>query len=258
MHTPLLVEALLEGLALHDEACEAYPDLMALRARAQGENGPPLLPLQWVLCVADVPLARRLIRHAARSLLGLLDAADAGWRRGQASNCPLWEVLAAAPDWLLRPDPPDDDDPDVALLLERDESFGGDWNGLIEELHRAGSRTWQEAIARCRAMQRFERAHQVNLRDPPTEGERLGTFITVEPLNETTIDERRPPLAERGKDRDALPGTGRPRDRRPVRETDGHAGILPHPVTGGHTPLCDDVQHLANRRCTHESTHENR
>jgi len=198
MHTPLLVEALLEGLVLHDEACQAYPDLAALRARAQGEDGPPLLPLQWALCVADVPLARRLIRHAARSLLDLVDAADAGWQRGRASGCPLWEVLAEAPPWLLRPDSPDDDECDIALLLERDESYGGDWNGLLEALHLAGSREWQWAIERCRAMQRFERAHCRNLRyllAPADDGVCLGTFTSVEPLNEMNIDERRPPAA---------------------------------------------------------------
>ena len=198
MHTPLLVEALLEGLVLHDEACQAYPDLAALRARAQGEDGPPLLPLQWALCAADLPLARRLLRHAAHSLLDLVDAADAGWRRGGASGCPLWEVLAVAPPWLLRPDPPDDDEPDIALLLERDESHRGDWNGLIEALHGAGSRQWQWAIQRCRAMQRFERGHHVNLRhllDSADDAEPLGAFAGVEPLDETNIDERRPSAA---------------------------------------------------------------
>jgi len=203
MHTPLLVEALLEGLVLHDEACQAYPDLAALRARAQGEDGPPLLPLQWALCVADVPLARRLVRHAARSLLGLLDAVDAGWRRGRATGCSLWEVLAEAPPWLLRPDPPDDDEPDIALLLERDESYHSDWNGLLEALHGAGSREWQWAIERCRAMQRYERAHQVNLRhllEPVDESEPLGAFTAIERLDETNIDERRPPAATRHAD----------------------------------------------------------
>lgn len=171
----------------------------------RGRTAPPLLPLQWALCVADLPLARRLLRHAAHSLLDLVDAADAGWRRGRVSACPLWEVLAEAPPWLLRPDPPDDDELDVALLLERDESYRGDWNGLIEELHRAGSKEWQWAIIRCRAMQRFERVHQANLRhllEPTDEGELLGTFTTIEPLNEANIDERRPPLEERCEDDD--------------------------------------------------------
>lgn len=196
MHTPFLVEALLEGLVLHDEACQAYPDLAALRSRAQGEDGPPLLPLQWALCVADLPLVRRLIRHAAHALLDLVDVADAGWQRGRASGCPLWEVLTGAPPWLLRPDPPDDDEPDIALLLERDESHRSDWNGLIEALHRAGSVEWQWAIVRCRAMQRYERIHLVNLRHlltPKDESEPLGRFITAATLDETNIDERRPP-----------------------------------------------------------------
>lgn len=205
MHTPLLVEALLQGLVLHDEACQAYPDLAALCARAQGEVAPPLLPLQWALCVADVPLARRLLRHAARSLLDLVDAADAGWRRGRASGCPLWEVLAVAPPWLLRPDPPDDDEPDIALLLERDEEHRGEWSDLIASLHRAGSREWQWAIARCRAMQRFERSRQLNLRhllDPVDDAEPLGAFAAVEPLDETTVDERRPATGRRCEDND--------------------------------------------------------
>lgn len=203
MHTPLLVEALLEGLVLHDEACQAYPDLAALRSRAQGEDGPPILPLQWALCVADLPLARRLLRHAARSLLDLVHAVDAGWRRGQVSGCPLWEVLAEAPTWLLRPDLPDDDEPDIALLLERDESHGSDWSALIGELHRTGSREWQWAIARCRAMQRFERSRHVNLRhllEPVDDGEPLGAFVGVEPMDEMNIDERRPPASQSGED----------------------------------------------------------
>jgi hypothetical protein len=54
--------------------------------------------------------------------------------------------------------------PDIDLLLERDRDHGGDWQALIAALHRAGSATWQWAIRRCRAMQRFEAQEQISLR----------------------------------------------------------------------------------------------
>ena len=173
MLTPHLIEALLAGLLLDDEACEAYPELGELRQRAQLGGAP--LPLQWALCVADLPLARGLIRHTAAALLALLDGIDGGWAAGQRDGCPLWHTLQRAPDWLLLPDKPDDNEADIALLLERDESYGGDWQALIEALHRAGSREWQWAIRRCRAMQAYEKGHEANLRDLLTGNHRVET-----------------------------------------------------------------------------------
>ncbi|MBM3188956.1 MAG: hypothetical protein FJZ90_09580, partial [Chloroflexi bacterium] len=163
MNTPHLVECVLAGLALNDEACEAYPELGELRLRARCGGAP--VPLQWALCVADLPLARGLIRHTALALLSLLDGIDEGWKAGERDGCPLWHTLQRAPPWLLLPEEPDDAEPDIALLLERDESYHGDWQALIEALHRAGSREWQWAIQRCRAMQAYEARHQVNLGD---------------------------------------------------------------------------------------------
>lgn len=154
MDTPHLVETMLAGLLLSEEACQAYPELGYLQQRAE----PGQAPIQWLLTTADVPLARGLIRHVALALLELLDAAEAGWECGADDACGLWHALAAAPGWLLRPPDLDDDQPDLALLAWRDEECAGDWNVLIEALHRAGSQRWQWAIQRCRAMQAFERS----------------------------------------------------------------------------------------------------
>lgn len=163
MLTPHLVEAMLAGLIYNDEACEAYPELGELCLRAK--EGGSLVPLQWALCITDLPLARGLICHAARNLLELVEAIDEGWRAGKENGCPLWHAVQRAPEWLLRPAEPDDRVPDIALLLERDESRGGDWQRLIEALHLAGSHEWQWAIQQCRAMQAYEQSHELNLRD---------------------------------------------------------------------------------------------
>jgi hypothetical protein len=43
----------------------------------------------------------------------------------------------------VRPCDPDDSDPDVALVWEREVDHGGEWEGSLEALHRAGSVEWQ-------------------------------------------------------------------------------------------------------------------
>ncbi|MHB1296185.1 MAG: hypothetical protein ACYC4R_14465 [Anaerolineae bacterium] len=185
MITAELVEALIAGLASNDDACEVYPDLDALRACAQVRG----VPLQWALCTTNLTCARGVLRHSATALLSLLDALDEAETAGAQDGCPLWHALAEAPPWLLAPNEPDDDEPDIALLMARDEQYGGEWNALIEALHEAGSRTWQWAIARCRAMQAYETRHACNLRDllrpaptpPEGEGLDLGLFWTANP-----------------------------------------------------------------------------
>jgi hypothetical protein len=174
MSTSHLVEALLAGLVLDDEACETHPELESLRALAEtvgtGPGGGEPGTLQWLLCAADLPAARRIIRRSAWALLDLLECIDDGHAEGERNGCPLWSALRHAPPWLARPAEPDDRQDDIALLLERDESYHGDWQALIEALHQAGSRPWQWAIRRCRRMQRFERDYAVNLRallEPP-------------------------------------------------------------------------------------------
>ncbi|NLX43793.1 MAG: hypothetical protein GXY79_10000 [Chloroflexi bacterium] len=159
-----LVEALLAGLVLDDETCEAHPEMETLRALAE-TGGPGTGMLQWLLCAVDLPAARRVIRRSAWALLDLLERVDEGHAEGERNGCPLWSVLRHAPPWLARPVEPDDRLDDIALLLERDESYHGDWQALIEALHQAGSRSWQWAIRRCRCMQRFEREQGVNLRN---------------------------------------------------------------------------------------------
>jgi len=159
MDTPNLVEAMLAGLVAQEEACQAYPDLDYLRARATLND----VPLQWVLTIADAPIARKLIHHVAQALLALTEAAELGWQQGEHDGCGLWHALQQAPPWLLRPAEPDDAETDIALLLWRDEECAGDWNALIETLHRAGSQPWQWAIQRCRDLQQFERTSQCPL-----------------------------------------------------------------------------------------------
>jgi len=197
MITPQLVEGLLSGLVLDDEACNCYPELGRLRARALGWEAETIHGVarqqsswQWALCTCNLPLARGLLRHAARSLLELLDALNLADEASTQDDCYVWHALRLAPPWLPRPAEPDDEEPDIALLLERDELWNGDWLALIEDLHRAGSERWQWAIQRCRAMQRFERAYGVNLRQllEPTEA---GPPKEAEETMEETEDRQR-------------------------------------------------------------------
>jgi hypothetical protein len=147
MDTARLVEALLEG-AIASGVC---PELRCC-VPATGE----VLPAQYVLLVRDRPRTRAALRRAAQGLLALLDAADGAYLEGNREGCGKLHALAAAPDWLLHPSDPDDSDPDVALVWEREVDHGGDWESLLDALHRAGSVEWQGAIRRCRTLMRFE------------------------------------------------------------------------------------------------------
>jgi len=176
MDTAHLVETLLAGLICSDEAGKAYPELDRLRRRVEGSTQPTSegvgdpIPLQYALCTLDLPAARGVIRHTAQALLALLIAVDgpaaspqaAAWTDDDLDGCRKFRALLAAPNWLLRPVEPDNRDPDVALLLER-ELGGRGWPGLLETLHQAGSVEWQPAIRRCREMMRFEEETGVNL-----------------------------------------------------------------------------------------------
>lgn len=128
-------------------------------SRATGE----VLPAQYLLLTRDLPRARARLRTAAEALLVLLDVADGAYADGNGDHCAKFRALAAAPDWLLRPSDPDDNDPDVALIWECAVDHGGDWHRLLEALHRAGSLKWQWAIRRCRALMRFEQETEMNL-----------------------------------------------------------------------------------------------
>lgn len=152
--TPHLLEALLDG-AIAAGVCPALRGCVP----ATGE----VLPAQYLLLTRDDPRARAALRRAARSLLALLDAADAAYANGDPDGCAKFRALAAAPAWLLRPSAPQDTDLDVALVWERQVDHGGDWNGLLQALHRAGSVRWQWAIQRCRALMRFERETGIDL-----------------------------------------------------------------------------------------------
>jgi hypothetical protein len=147
MTTARQVEALLQG-AIASGLCPEQRGCIP----ATGE----VLPVQYLLLTREQPRARGLLRRAAQGLLALLDAADTAYANGNADGCGKFRALAEAPDWLLRPSGPDDSDLDVALVWEREVDHGGDWEGLLDALHRAGSVEWQPAIRRCRTLMRFE------------------------------------------------------------------------------------------------------
>ena len=168
--TALLVEDLLDGAI----AAGFCPELRRVTP-STGE----ILPAQYLLLVGQSASGtRERLRRAARGLLCLLDAADAGDAAGNAGGdadgCAKFRALAAAPEWLLRAADPDDIDIDIALLCEREFDHRGNWLSLIEHLHLSGSIEWQWAIQRCRAMMRFERetgldlANLVGIRSDPS------------------------------------------------------------------------------------------
>jgi hypothetical protein len=117
--------------------------------------------MQYLLLVRDRPRLRAALRRAAQGLLALLDTADAAY--GEEDGYGKLRALTEAPDWLLRPSGPDDSDPDVALIWERQIDHAGDWQSLIEALHRTGSTQWQWAIQRCRSLMRFEAEMGIDL-----------------------------------------------------------------------------------------------
>ena len=162
MLTADLVECMLRGIVCGDEACACYPDLSALRARVGDEEQE--MPLQWAMISHPESPAIDLIARTALAILDLAQACLEGWQMGQDDGCALWHALDHAPHWLYLPDEPDDNVPEIALLLERDEAHDGDWLGLIEALHQAGSVEWQWAIRACRRMQRFESMTGVDCR----------------------------------------------------------------------------------------------
>jgi hypothetical protein len=141
-----------------------------------------VLPAQYLLLTRDVPRARARLRQAAGALLALLDAADAAYADGDPDRCGKFRALAAAPGWLLRPSSPKDIDLDVALVWKCAVDHGGEWYGLVEALHRAGSIEWQWAIRRCRALMRFEKETGVEL------AELLGINIVEEAALEQRPD----------------------------------------------------------------------
>ena len=145
--TAALIEALLEGAVASGHCRE-------LRGWSPGTG--EVLPAQYLLLTRDRPRVRKALRRATDGLLALLDVADAAYADGNTDGCGKWRAIAAAPDWLLRPSGPDDSDPDIALILEREIVHGGDWHSVLEAFHRAGSVRWQAAIQRCRLLMRFE------------------------------------------------------------------------------------------------------
>lgn len=152
--TARLVEAFLEG----GIAAGLWRDLRGWSC-STGE----VLPAQYVLLIRDRPSVRAALRRATAGLLELLDIADAAHARGADDGCDRFRALASAPRWLLHPSEPDDSDPDVALVWERQVNHEGEWSGLLEALHQSDSVACQWAIRRCRTLMRFERDTGIDL-----------------------------------------------------------------------------------------------
>ncbi len=158
-----------EGL-LHMMCEELFDDVDEVRTLAcQGidREAGMAVPLQYLLCVLDLPQARQALlaaapawREALDRLEALVQHVDTVWaedRRGWANL----EALHLAPWPLRRPRAPDLRDWDVLLALERDGRFGGSWDAQLEWLHQQGSRENQADIQRILQLAAFERAHGV-------------------------------------------------------------------------------------------------
>ena len=161
------VEALLERIC--EELWEAEDQVRLLTCQSVIPELGISVPLQYLLCILDVPEARRALqgalpawRQALDGLAALIDHAEVAWAedtRGWAS----WQTLLTAPFPIRRPSLPDLRDGDVLLVYERDSCFEGSWDMQMEWLHQHGSRENQADIQRIRQLSAFERAHHVNL-----------------------------------------------------------------------------------------------
>jgi len=178
---PHLVEALLTGLIL-TTGLRLLPDLGRLRARALGWEAEDLArarPCQARTRSRGSHYRAGRIACNGRCVLQLaLARGSCATRRGRCwTGWMLWMppmtrrrrmtatsgTPCAWPTWLLRPADPDDDEPDIACSWSA-MRIGWDWLALIEDLHRAGSETWQWAIQRCRP-EAVRTVYGVSLRD---------------------------------------------------------------------------------------------
>jgi hypothetical protein len=161
------VEALLERIC--EELWEAEDQVRLLTCQSVIPELGMSVPLQYLVCILDVPEARRALlaalpawREALDGLAALLEHADAVWAEDTRGWAP-WQALLTAPFSVRRPCQPDLRDPDVLLVLERNSCFGGSWELQMEWLHLQGSRENQADIQRIRQMAAFERTNYVNL-----------------------------------------------------------------------------------------------
>jgi hypothetical protein len=167
IETGVFEEDRVEGLLhlLCEELFDAVDEVRTLACQSIDHEAGMTVPLQYLLCILDLPQARRALLEAApawRAALERLEAlvlhADAVWaedRRGWANL----EALLHAPWPVRRPSQPDLRDWDVLLALERDGRFGGSWDAQLEWLHQQGSRENQPDIQRILQLAAFERAY---------------------------------------------------------------------------------------------------
>lgn len=169
------VEALLHLLC--EEQFDAQDEVRTLACQHINREAGMSVPLQYLLCILDLPQARAALRaalpawaEAVRQLETLLEHVETVWaedRRGWASLSSL--LLAPWP--VRRPGQPDLRDHDVLLMLERDLQFNGSWDAQLEALHQQGSRQNQPDIQRILQLAAFERQHHTNLREVLAGGE---------------------------------------------------------------------------------------
>jgi hypothetical protein len=157
------VEGLLHMLC--EELFDEVDEVRTLACQSIDHEAGMAVPLQYLLCVLDLPQARRALMEAAPAWRAALDQMEAllqhvetVWaedRRGWAGL----EALLHAPWPVRRPRLPDLRDGDVLLALERDSCFGGLWDAQLEWLHQQGSRENQADIQRILQLAAFERTH---------------------------------------------------------------------------------------------------
>jgi len=163
------LEALLHLLC--EELWDGSDQVRALACQSRIPEAGLTFPLQYLLCVLNLPEGRRALAAALpawqealdglAALLAHVDEVRAEDRRGWAP----YVCLLTAPFPVRRPSWPDLRDWDTLLVLERDGRFAGSWDGLMEWLHQQGSRENQGDIRRIRQLAAFERAYRVDLLD---------------------------------------------------------------------------------------------
>lgn len=163
------VEALLHLLC--EELFDAEDEVCTLACQHINHEAGNSVPLQYLLCILELPQARAALRaalpawvEAAGLLAALLEHVEVVWAE-DTRGCAALSSLLQAPWPVRRPGQPDLRDHDVLLMLERDLQFHGSWDAQIESLHQQGSRQNQADIQRILQLAAFERRHHVNLRE---------------------------------------------------------------------------------------------
>ncbi|MCS6843463.1 MAG: hypothetical protein NZ528_03935 [Caldilineales bacterium] len=161
------VEALLHLMC--EELFDQVDQVRALACQSVEAEAGMVVPLQYLLCVLNLPEARHALQAALPAwqtaldqLTSLLDHVEAVWVEDPC-GCASLEALLYAPWPVRRPPGPDLRDADVLLALERNLRFGGSWDAFMEWLHLDGSRRHQETIRRIRQLADFEWAHGVDV-----------------------------------------------------------------------------------------------